>query len=238
MSFNDGDFVRIDYTARRASDNSVAYTTVEKVAKDEGLYDEKSRYTPQLVIVGKNGALKGVEDAVKSMAVGETKKATLNPDDAFGQRNEQLVSVMHLSDFREKDINPMPGMQVNIDGRVATIKSVNSGRVLVDQNHPLAGETLIYDIRVVDKIDGEAERVKALAETYSLKPDSVAVNAGVARVSFGEKTEKNADYLVNKSAFAEGLLKYMDKLQKVVFEEEYSRLPFNKEPQTAPTTTN
>ncbi|MCL4365384.1 MAG: peptidylprolyl isomerase [Candidatus Marsarchaeota archaeon] len=223
MSFNDGDFVRIDYTARRASDNSVAYTTVEKVANDEKIYDEKARYAPQLIIIGKNDALRGVENAVRSMVVGEEKKATLKPEDAFGQRNEQLVSVMHLSDFREKDINPMPGMQVNVDGRIATIKSVNSGRVVVDLNHQLAGETLIYDIKVIEKLDGDDARVKALAENYSLQPDAIAVSGGVAKIVFGEKVEKNADYLVNKSAFAEGILKYMERIQKVVFEEEYAR---------------
>ncbi len=225
MSFNDGDFVRIEYTARRASDNSVAYTTVEKVAKDEDKYNEKARYAAQLIIIGKNDALKGIENAVKSMAVGEEKKATLKPEDAFGQRNEQLVSVMHLSDFREKDINPVPGMQVNIDGRIATVKSVNSGRVVVDLNHPLAGEALVYDIKVVEKLDSDDARIRALAESHSLKPDAVNVAGGVARVSFGEKVEKNADYFVNKSAFAEGILKYMDTVQRVVFEEEYARQP-------------
>lgn len=229
MSFNDGDFVKVEYTARRSSDNSLVFTTVEKTAKDENAYNAETKYGPQLVVLGKHSALKGVEDTVRSMEVGESKKVTLSPADAFGDRNEQLVNVMRVSDFREKDINPYPGMQVNIEGNIATVKSVNSGRVVVDMNHPLAGETLLYEIKVAEKLDDDADKVKALAEHYSLKPNSVAVTSGVAHVKFDEKVEKNTDYLVNKSALADGILKYMDVVKKVVFEEEYSRKEENAE---------
>jgi FKBP-type peptidyl-prolyl cis-trans isomerase 2 len=223
MSFNDGDFVKVDYTARRASDNSLVFTTIEKVAKEEDAYSKDAKYGPQLVIIGKDSAPRGFENAIKEMAVGESKKATVSPSEAFGERNDQLVNVMRVSEFREKDINPYPGMQVNIDGRIATVKSVNSGRVVVDLNHPLAGETILYDIRISEKLDSDNDKAKALAEHYSLKPDSVSVSNGVARVSFGENVEKNTEYLVNKATFAEGLLRYMNKLNKVVFEEEYAR---------------
>ena len=225
MSFNDGDFVKVEYTARRASDNSIVYTTVEKTAKDENIFNEEARYGPQLIVLGKDNAIKGVESAVKGMNAGENKKATVEPKDAFGERDEGLVNVMHLSDFRARDLNPVPGLQVNIDGTIATVKSVNSGRVVVDMNHPLAGEKLVYDIKVLEKIDAEDAKVKALAEHYSVKPDSVSVAAGVVKVAFGEKVEKNADYLVNKSAFADAVLKYMEKVSKIVFEEEYVRQP-------------
>lgn len=223
MSFNDGDFVKIEYTARRSSDNSLVFTTVEKVAKDENAYNAETKYGPQLVVLGKHSALKGIENTVRAMSVGESKKVTFTPNDAFGERNDQLVNVMRVSDFRDKEINPYPGMQVNIDGSIATVKSVNSGRVVVDLNHPLAGETLLYDIKVTEKIENDSDKVKAIAEHYSLRPDAVAVSSGVVRVTFGEKVEKNTDYLVNKSALAEGLLKYMDSVKKVVFEEEYAR---------------
>ena len=83
------------------------------------------------------------------MSVGEEKKAELEPKDAFGERNPELARVMHLSDFRKRDMDPYPGMQVDIDGTVATVKSINSGRVLVDANHPLAGERMIYEVKLI-----------------------------------------------------------------------------------------
>ncbi len=223
MGFNDGDFVKVEYTARRASDGSLVFTTEEKTARDEGAYSNETTYGPQLIVLGKKSALKGVEDAIKSMEVGETKKVTISPTDGFGERDEKLVNVMRMSEFRDKDVNPYPGMQVDIDGHIATVKSVNSGRVLVDMNHPLAGETLAYEIKVVEKVESEADKVKSLAEFYSLKPDSVTVNAGIAKVAFGEKVEKDEKYLVNKSVLAQSALRYIGDLKKVVFEEEYAR---------------
>lgn len=223
MSFKDGDFVRIDYTARRATDNSLFFTTMEKVAKDAKVENPDVKYGPQLIVFGKNNAIKGVENAVKGMSVGETRKVELEPKDAFGERDEGLVNIMRVSDFREKDMDPVPGMQVNIDGNIATVKSVNSGRVVVDLNHPLAGEKLVYEIKVLDKIDADPEKVKAIADHYSLKPDEVSVNGKVAKITFGTKVEKNADFLVNKATLAEAVLRYMENIEKVVAEEEYAR---------------
>lgn len=227
MSFNDGDFVKVDYTARRASDSTIVYTTVEKVAKDENVYNAEGRYGPQLVVLGQSNVVKGVEDAVKAMNVGESRKVEVSPKDGFGERDEGLVNVMHLADFKKKDVYPEPGMQVNIDGTIAIVKSVSSGRVVVDMNHPLAGERLVYHITVVGKVDSDSDKVKALAEHYSLKPSSVSFDGGRARLAFGEQIEKNTDYLVNKAALAEAILRYMPNSSKVVFEEEYGR---NSEP--------
>ena len=223
MSFNEGDFVKVDYTARRASDGTLVYTTSEKIAKDENVYNAESRYGPQLIVLGQHNAVKGVEDAVRGMSVGLEKKVEVEPREGFGERDEGLVNVMHLSDFKKKDVYPEPGMQVNIDGTIAIVKSVSSGRVVVDMNHPLAGEKLVYDIKVVAKIDSDNDKVRALAEHYSLKPDSVSVSEGKVKIEFGEKVEKNTDYLVNKAALAEAVFRYMPNIAKVAFEEEYAR---------------
>jgi FKBP-type peptidyl-prolyl cis-trans isomerase 2 len=223
MSFNDGDFVRIDYTARRASDNTLAYTTSEKVARAEDRYNGERRYGPQLIVLGQHNAVKGVEEAVKAMNVGESKKVEVQPSEGFGERDESKVNVMHLADFKKRDMYPEPGMQVDIDGSIATVRSVSSGRVVVDMNHPLAGEKLVYDITVVSRLELDQDKVKALAEHYSLKPDFVSVSEGRARLVFGEKVDKNTDYLINKAALAEAVLQYMPKVSKIVFEEEYAR---------------
>jgi peptidylprolyl isomerase len=223
VSFKDGDFVRVDYTARRVTDNTLVFTTLESVAKSADVADPEIKYGPKLIIIGKKNAIRGLEDAVKGMAVGETKKVEIEPKDAFGDRDEKMVNVMRLSDFRDRDMDPQPGMQVNIDGTLSTIKSVSSGRVIVDMNHPLAGEKLIYEVKVLEKVDGDAGMVKALAENYALKPDSAAVASGIATVKFGEAVEKNADFLVNKATLAEAILRYMPHVQKVLMEEEYGR---------------
>ncbi len=228
MPFNDGDFVKVDYSAWRVADSKLIYTTMKKVAEqagglDEGDEHEGEKYVPQLIVIGKSNAIKGVEAAVKGMSVGETKKVTLEPRDAFGDRNATLVKVMSVSDFKKRDIDPQPGMQLDIDGSVAVIKSVNSGRVVVDSNHPLAGEKMLYEIKVIEKIDKDEERVKAIAQVYGLAPDSVSISGGNVRVVFGEKTEKDSKYLINKSDFVNAVMRYMDKIAKLTVEEEFSK---------------
>ena len=141
MVFNDGDFVKVEYNAWRVADNMLVYTTSKKVAEENKVFDEEMHYVPQLIVIGKGTTVKGVENAVKTMNVNETKKVELQPKDAFGEKSAELVKVLPIADFKKRDIEPYPGMQLDIDGSVATIKSVNSGRVVVDANHPLAGES-------------------------------------------------------------------------------------------------
>ncbi len=229
MSFSDGDFVKVEYSIWRASDNQLIRTTDKKAAEEKGIYDSKAVYSPQLVVVGKGNMFRKVDDAIKGMAVGENRKVELAPEDAYGQRNKDLVRVMPLSEFRKREINPEPGLQIEIDGGIATVMSVNSGRVLVDANHPLAGERLVYEIRAVEKVEGDDAKVKALLENYSLSADEVRASGDMVKVRFGEKVEKNADYFINKSEFAAALLRYMDKISRVSFEEDYSRNEEKKE---------
>jgi peptidylprolyl isomerase len=229
MSFKEGDFVKIEYSAWRTSDNALVFTTEKKKAQENEIYDEHTTYAPTLVIVGKNTIIKGVDKAIAGMNLNESKKIEVKPEEGFGEKNPDLVRVMPLADFRKRDIEPQPGLQLDIDGAIATIKSVNSGRVVVDANHPLAGETLLYEVKIVSKIDDDSEKVKALAERTNLTAEHIKVMDGVVELSFGDSIDKNADYFVNKSAFARSLFRYIPHLNKLVVTEEYSRKSVEKE---------
>ncbi|MGI0141599.1 MAG: FKBP-type peptidyl-prolyl cis-trans isomerase [Candidatus Micrarchaeales archaeon] len=223
MSLKDGDFVKIEYTAWRAADNQLVYTTDEKKAKDNGAYYENSKYGPQLVVIGKSNTIKGLYENLKKMNVGEQKKVELSPTEAFGDRDNNLVKVMSISDFRGRNMEPYPGMQLDLDGVIATVKSVNSGRVMVDANHPLAGEKLIYEVKVLSMIEKDEEKVKELAEASSLKPKSVKIEGKSAIVEIGKEVEKDSDYFINKSNFVANLLRDMEHIEKVEIKEEYTR---------------
>lgn len=223
MAFNDGDFVKIEYSAWRVADGRMIYTTSRKLAEENDLFDKERAYVPQLVIIGKGSVIKGVENAVRSMGVNETKSVELEPGDAFGDKSPELVKIMPMAEFKKRDLNPYPGMQLDIDNAVAVVKSVNSGRVVVDANHPLAGERLKYEIKVVARLDGDDDRAKALAEAFSLKPDSVTVSGGQMKVIFGDKVEKNSRYLVNKSDFVNAVMAYLGHIDRVVVEEDYAK---------------
>ena len=53
----------------------------------------------------------------------------------------------------------MPGMQLNIDGILGTVKTVGGGRTLVDFNHPLAGKELSYKVKINRKVDDKKEQL-------------------------------------------------------------------------------
>lgn len=223
MTFKEGDFVKVEYSAWRVADGKLTYTTSKEMAEKNDVYEKETRYAPALVIIGKNNSIKGVEKAVAQMQVNETKKVELEPKEAFGERDKELVRIMPLSDFKKRDIEPYPGMRLDLDNVPATVKSVNSGRVVVDANHPLAGEKMLYEIKVVEKVEKEDEKVKAIAEMFSLTPDSVSINANTAKVAFGEKTEKGAEYLLNKSRFVDAVFTYIDNINHVTIDEEFER---------------
>ncbi len=224
MAFKDGDFVKVEYSAWRVADGALVYTTDEKKAKEAGIFDKETRYGPQLVVLGKGMIVSGLENAIKGMNLNEKKTIELEPKDAFGERSIDLVRVMSIADFRKRDIEPYPGLRVDIDGLSAVVKSITSGRVLVDANHPLAGEKVKYEITVVGQPTSKEDKAMGLAEMYNIKPTKIEVNGGTIRFIFGNEIKKDdAKFLVSKLELVNSLLRYMDDIEKVVAEEEYER---------------
>jgi len=223
LAFSDGDFVKIEYSAWRAADNKLLSTTSETVARENGIYDSKNTYAPQLVVIGKDNTIKGVENAIRSMNLNEEKKVEIEPKDAFGERDPQLVKIVALSDFKKHDIDPYPGMRLDIDGREAIVRSVNSGRVVVDENNPLAGEKLIYDIKVVQKIDNDTEKIKALAEKHGVNAKNVSIANGKAVLELEEKEDRSAEYELDKAAIPSEVFRYMAGINTVQIIDTYTR---------------
>jgi len=215
------DFVRIDYTARQGSNGAVFDTTDAAKAKEAKIYDEKYAYAPALVVVGKGMVVKGLDDALLGMAVGESKKLELLPEKAFGLRNPNLVRVLPLAEFRKHDLNPVPGMVMELDGTPALIRSVTSGRVMVDMNHTLAGERITYEVKVVEKLATSESKIKALLESNGIKGAEVKVKEGKAELRFPDAIEKDAKYFVGKSATVRAITELIPEVKKVAVEEEY-----------------
>jgi FKBP-type peptidyl-prolyl cis-trans isomerase 2 len=226
MTFNDGDFLKIEFDAKRVADGVLVYTTDEKKAKAAEIFREETKYEPQLAILGDAGhrnIISGLNENLRKMSVGESKRFELEPKDAFGERNPDLVKIMAISEFKKHDMTPYPGLQIDLDGIPAVVKSVNSGRVLVDANNPLAGEKVIYEVKVVSKIDGEAEKIKALSEYYNLNPEKVSVENNKAIIEYGVKLKKDANYFVNKSTFVSSTFKFIPKIENISIKEDYDK---------------
>ena len=166
MKTKKNDFVEIDFVAR-IKDGNVFDTTKEEEAKKAGLISEKAekkdQFKPLSVCIGQGMLIKGLDKALENKEVGKDYRIELKPSEAFGLRDAKLIKTVALSSFKEM---PQRGMFVNVDGIVARVVTVTSGRALLDFNNPLAGKPLMYDIqiiRIIKESKVEAEKVEVIS---------------------------------------------------------------------------
>lgn len=159
-----GDMVKIDYTGRTKEDNRVFDTTIEEIAKKEGIYDDKVIYRPFTVIVGKNWLPEGLEEQLVGMKEGEEKVIEVEARKGFGLRDRSKIRLIQRREFQKLQIKPKEEMKVEIGGQVGTILKVSSSRVKVDFNHELAGQDLIYEVKIVKKVVDVKEQIVCLLE--------------------------------------------------------------------------
>ncbi|MGC8533824.1 MAG: FKBP-type peptidyl-prolyl cis-trans isomerase [Candidatus Parvarchaeum sp.] len=97
--------------------------------------------------VGAGQVIKGFDDAVVGMKVGENKSITIKPEDAYGERHEEMVIKIPKTQFQGEEVKE--GMMVSSNnGMQATVVAVNENDVTLDFNFPLAGKTLKFDIKI------------------------------------------------------------------------------------------
>ena len=159
MVLENGDFVRINYIGKIKESGKIFDTTIEKVAKENKVYDDKITFKAAPMVIGAGHAIKGLDEGLQGMEVGEKKVCDIPPEKAYGSRDPSLVKVIPLKEFKRQGIKPFPGMMFESDGKVGKVQSVGSGRVRIDFNYGLAGKTLEYDITVEEKINKIEERI-------------------------------------------------------------------------------
>ena len=157
-----GDFVLVEMTGRTSETGEIFDTTSEELAKEEGLFEENKAYGPKLVVVGEGWVLKGLDDRLTGLKLGETGEVEIPPEEAFGERNIENVRIIPYRNLRSKGITPVIGQQVEIDGRSAMVRSVGAGRVQLDFNHPLAGRKIIYEVKATERYEEDEDKIKAL----------------------------------------------------------------------------
>jgi FKBP-type peptidyl-prolyl cis-trans isomerase 2 len=162
MSLQKSDFVLIDYTGKVKETNEVFDTTNEEVAKKEHLYKEGDIYEPKLVVIGEGWVLKALDDGLLTMEVGKPSTVEIPPEKAFGARDPEKVKRVHLKQLLEKGINPTLGSRIEYNGKMANVRSIGAGRVLLDFNPPLAGKTLVYETTINKKLENPEEKMGVL----------------------------------------------------------------------------
>lgn len=136
------------------------------------LDDSRRRDEPLSYLHGHDNIVAGLERALADQDAGARLSVTLSPVEAYGERDEALIQPIARSAFGVGS-PPAPGMRFQAQGpdgpRVVTVIEVGETRVTVDANHPLAGQTLSYDVEILEVRD--ATRAE-LAKGHPL-PDDV-----------------------------------------------------------------
>jgi len=172
MTIKKGDFVEITYTGILKEDNSIFDTTDPEVGKKENLPDVK----PLIIVLGEGQLIPGFENAIIGKELNKEYEIHLNAENAFGKKETKLLKIIPLNLFVKQKINPFPGLQVNIDGLIGTIKTVSGGRTIVDFNHPLAGKDIIYKFKINRIVEDMKEKAESYLKIIGLKDLKVNVD--------------------------------------------------------------
>ena len=161
-----GDIIRWEYEAWvvENEEETLFDTTNEELAKEHGIHDPNLRYGPMVSIVGIGRLIKGIEDELLKAEVGKEYEVIITPDKAYGERDPKLVKIHSYRELARQKIEPEVGKEVIINNKRGRIVTVTPGRVVIDFNHPLAGKTLKYKFKIVEKVEGEIDKVRAIIE--------------------------------------------------------------------------
>jgi len=134
-----GDTVKVHYTGK---------------LNNGEIFDSSEGRQPLQFTLGSGQVIKGFEEAILGMNVGETKTTEIPMGDAYGQRNEEIVMQVGLDQF-PPDIKPAIGLQLEIgqqEGQpvIVTITEVSDTHATLDPNPPLAGQDLTFEVELVE----------------------------------------------------------------------------------------
>lgn len=116
-------------------------------------FDSSEGRDPLEFTVGSGQVIKGFDDAMIDMNVGDKKTVNIPVDNAYGQRTNEMMMEYPLSEF-PADMKPEIGMELHMSDNMGNvfpvvIAEIKPETVVLDANHPLAGEDLVFEIELV-----------------------------------------------------------------------------------------
>ena len=127
---------------------------------DGSTFDSSEGREPLEFEVGSGSVIAGFDEGVTGMQVGEKKTVNIPSDQAYGEKQEDLFMEFPMDRFPE-DMKPEVGMQLSMsngsgENFPVVIREVRENTVVLDANHPLAGEDLNFDLELVEIVGGKS----------------------------------------------------------------------------------
>ncbi len=218
-----GDIIRLQYDSFTEDGKLIETTDAEK-AKSSGIFDEHTVYKPMVVIVGSGRLLKPLEEEIIKSNVGEEKEILIQPQDAFGVRDPNNVKVISRRELDRREVEPEIGKVVKIGDKYGRITTVSPGRVVVDFNHPLAGKAIKYKFKILEKVESELEKIKAIIElNYSKDIDKFQIDSSeVITITIPDNAKIDENWTVAKFGIVGEIREYVAN-KDIIFKEIYPK---------------
>lgn len=148
MNIKKNKVVTIDYSLRNAAGK---------------LLDSSDGSQPLIYLHGNGNIIPGLEKYLEGKKVGESLSCTVPASEAYGERDDSLVFKVPRKDFGD-NAEVSPGMQFEAQGeegtQIVSVVEVAGDEVTIDANHPLAGEALHFDVKVLNVREASEEELK------------------------------------------------------------------------------
>ncbi|MGH8353567.1 MAG: FKBP-type peptidyl-prolyl cis-trans isomerase [Pseudomonas sp.] len=139
---------------------SIDYTLTNDAGE---VIDSSAGGAPLVYLQGAGNIIVGLEKALEGKQVGDELKVSVEPEDAYGEYSAELVATLSRAMFEGVDELEV-GMQFHASGpdgsmQIVTIRDLEGDDVIVDGNHPLAGQRLTFQVKIVAVRDASAEEI-------------------------------------------------------------------------------
>lgn len=140
-----GDTVEIDFVGR---------------FEDGEVFDSSEERGPITFTIGGEAVIEGLQNIVKGMEPGETKAGDVPPEQAYGHRRSDMVKEIeraHLPDDMDPEVGVALRLRLDNGRRVkAFVSKMTEDTITIDANHPLAGQTLTFEVTLNAILEEEA----------------------------------------------------------------------------------
>ncbi len=137
--------------------------SIDYTLKDDGgnLIDSSEGSEPLVYLHGNGNIIPGLEKRLEGKKAGDRVSCVIEPAEGYGEKDESLIFKVGKAEFEGATVEP--GMQFEAQSehgsQLVTVVAVENDEVTIDANHPLAGETLHFDVNVVDVREATAEEL-------------------------------------------------------------------------------
>ncbi len=124
--------------------------------------DSSKGAEPLTYLHGAGNIIPGLEQALEGKEAGDKFKVTIDAENAYGEKQPEMVQVVPKSMFDGMPVEPGMQFQAQVSSGpgIITVIEVNGDEVTIDGNHPLAGEALTFEVEVTEVRDATDEEIE------------------------------------------------------------------------------